>query len=254
MTQAGDSPRRTTGKRALSRFPELLAGGYSRVDGTVAFYQRINALIDSDSVVLDLGAGRGAWLEDPVPLRRDLRNFKGRVARVYGIDVDPAVLTNPAVDEAKVYDGKRLPLDDASVNVVIADHVVEHVDDPEAFVKEIDRVLRPAGWACLRTPNKYGYIGLGANLVPNGLHVGALSRLQPHRKAEDVFPTRYRMNTQRALRRWFPADRFQLVVWRHKAEPNYGADSRVLWAATRLVDALTPEAFAPKMFVFAQKR
>ena len=63
----------------LTRFyPESAAGGFSRNDGTVAFYQRVQALLRPDSVVIDFGAGRGQFLEAPPrarpagPLRRAL--------------------------------------------------------------------------------------------------------------------------------------------------------------------------------------
>ena len=69
---------------------------------------------------------------------------------------------------------------------------------------EIERILKPGGWFCARTPNKWGYISLGANLIPNSLHVRFLKFLQPDRQEEDVFPTRYRMNTIAALKTHFP--------------------------------------------------
>lgn len=50
-------------------YPESGAGGFSRVDGTVEFYTRVNALLSPDAVVVDLGAGRGKQSEDPVAFR-----------------------------------------------------------------------------------------------------------------------------------------------------------------------------------------
>ena len=65
-------------------------------------------------------------------------------------------------------------------------------------------MLRPGGWLAARTPNKWGMIGIGARAVPNDLHTRVLRRLQPDRKAEDVFPVRYQMNTRKDLRRAVP--------------------------------------------------
>jgi hypothetical protein len=59
-------------------FPEVEAGGYTRCDGTIEFYSRIRSLIEPTSVVLDLGAGRGKWVEDLVSYRRQLRQLQGR--------------------------------------------------------------------------------------------------------------------------------------------------------------------------------
>src|SRR3954452_7997261 len=86
----------------LDYYPEINAGGFSRVDSTVDFYTRINALLDHGMTVMDYGAGRGRAAEDPVPFRRRLTTLKGKVRKVVGADVDPVVLTNPLVDEAVV--------------------------------------------------------------------------------------------------------------------------------------------------------
>jgi len=56
-----------------------------------------------------------------------------------------------------VFDGNRmtarLPYDDASVDVVLAGEIIEHVVDTESFLREIHRVLRPGGATVLSTPN-----------------------------------------------------------------------------------------------------
>ena len=44
----------------ISRFyPENEAGGFSRLDGTVQFYQRVRALLGPGHRILDFGAGAG---------------------------------------------------------------------------------------------------------------------------------------------------------------------------------------------------
>ncbi|MEC9356305.1 MAG: methyltransferase domain-containing protein [Pseudomonadota bacterium] len=237
-------------------FPEVAAGGYSRHDGGVHFYGRVNALMRPDSVVVDLGAGRGRGIvDDPVTFRRRLRELKGRCAKLVGLDPDPVVLDNPGVDEAYVIDPQRpLPMDDASVDLIISDYVLEHVDDPTFFSSEIDRILRPGGWLCARTPNRWGYIGLATTLVPNRWHVAVLRRAQPDRKSIDVFPTRYRMNTRSALRRCFPPARYLHAVYGHFGEPRYFGHSAVLWRAIMFAARLTPEGLAPTLMVFIQKR
>ena len=81
-------------------YPEAAVGGYSRKDGQIEFYTRINELVDEKSRVLDFGAGRGHWALDPMPrMSKQLRWLKGRVAEVVGTDVDPVVMTNPSLDD-----------------------------------------------------------------------------------------------------------------------------------------------------------
>lgn len=242
--------------RAL--YPEIAAGGFSRVDGVMAFYGRVGALLAEagpSALVVDFGAGRGAFLDDPVRARVDARLLRGRAGRVIGIDIDEAVLTNPSVDEAHVVKvGDPLPLRDQSVDLVVSSHTFEHVAEPGWAAGEIDRVLKPGGWVCALTPNRWGYIGVGARLVPNRLHVSALRRLQPGKPAEDTFPTTYLMNTPAALERWFPPARYHHVVWTMDNEPAYVGRSAGAARATKALFSLTPPPLRSILFAFLHKR
>ena len=239
-------------------YPEIQAGGFSRVDGTVAFYMRVNALLGDlgpDAVVLDYGAGRGAFLEDPVRFRRDLHRLQGKCKRVVGVDIDDAVMQNSTLDEAHVVrSGERLPLDDVSVDLIVADHTFEHLTDPTWVAAELDRVLRPGGWLCARTPNRWGYIALGARAVPSRLHATILRRLQPTKHSADTFPTVYRLNTRRALRRCFSSQSYRHFVYAADSEPHYVGRSRVTALLNRIVFALTPPLFRSILYVFLEKR
>lgn len=242
-------------RRRRLDYPELEAGGFTRLDGSVDFYNRVNALVSAESVVLDFGAGRGEWLEDPVAYRRELRRLRGRVGTVVGVDVDPVVSTNPACDAHVVMpDLVTVPIADSSVDLVIADHVFEHVAEPVAVALELGRVLRPGGWLCARTPNRFGYIGIGTNLIPNRAHVRLLRRLQPERKAEDVFPTTYLLNTRRQLRRHFPPDGWELYMYSVNAEPAYFGSSKVSWGAVRFASRFLPQWMGAKWLIFLRKR
>ncbi|ABA57995.1 hypothetical protein Noc_1510 [Nitrosococcus oceani ATCC 19707] len=237
-------------------FPEVGAGGFSRVDGTIAFYTRINALLRPDMTVLDFGAGRGQGpVDDPVPYRRELRTLKGKCRKVIGADVDEAIKENPAIDEGHVIAmGAPLPFNDHSFDLIVSDHTFEHLSDPASVAAEFDRVLKPGGWICARTPNRWGYIGLGANLVPNRWHVAFLRRLQPHRQEIDVFPTVYRMNTQRALKRYFPLDDYEHCHYGQFAEPAYFGNSRLMWALMLIIFRFMPEILAPTWMIFLKKK
>lgn len=237
-------------------FPEVGAGGFSRIDGTVQFYTRVQALLRPEMVVLDFGAGRGAGLlDDPVPYRRDLRRLRGRVRRVIGVDVDPTVRTNPGLDEARlVRPGEPLPLADGSVDLVLADFVFEHVEEPDRCAAELDRVLRPGGWICARTPNRWNYVALAARLIPERLHEAVLRRVQPERKKADVFPAFYRMNDLRTLHHLFPEDRYRHCSYAWSAEPAYLPRRSWVWRTALLVDSLMPSALQSNIFVFVQKR
>jgi SAM-dependent methyltransferase len=239
-------------------YPEIGAGGFSRVDGTIAFYLRVKALrseLPGAAVVLDYGAGRGGFLDDPVPFRRNLRLLQNEATLVIGVDVDDAVMANPSIDEAHVIRiGEPLPLAEASVDLVVADWVMEHVTDPAWTAAELSRVLRPGGWLCVRTPNRRGYIALGTRLVPNRLRLSLLRRLQPNRSPKDAFPTAYLLNTPRALRRWFPPDRYRHLIYAADSEPAYLGGSVVAARLGRILSALTPRPFRSVLYAFLERR
>lgn len=245
--------------RAASRlYPEVAAGGFTRHDGFVDFYFRVSTLIGPDSVVLDFGAGRGAWTDvDLAPAHRELRDLQSKAKRVVGVDVDDVVLQNPTLDEAHlIKPGEPLPLEAESFDLVVSDYVLEHIthEDAPGVAAEMHRVLKPGGWFAARTPNKWGVIGLGARAVPNDLHVKVLGRLQPGRNAFDVFPTKYAMNTRRDLRRLFPTESWELAVYGHASEPQYAGSSVAAWRAASFIDRITPPPLLPTLMIFARKR
>ncbi|MER8602806.1 class I SAM-dependent methyltransferase [Mesorhizobium sp. M1233] len=233
-------------------YPEMLAGGFSRVDGTVQFYTRVNALLRKDMVAVDFGAGRGEWfLDDPLPYRRSLRNLKGKVAKVIGIDVDPVVSENPAVDEAFPFDGSIIPLATHSVDIIVADHVFEHVPVPALTASELNRILRPGGWLCIRTPNKFGYVAIMNRLIPERAKAAVLHFAQPNRKDEDVFPAHYRLNTKSALRHHFPEYAISAHTW--ESEPAYHGGKAAIFHMMRAWNAAIPSGMNNVLFAFMRK-
>ena len=248
--------RAQVARNLATAYPEIEAGGFTRVDGSVAFYSRIAALCDEKTVALDLGAGRGQQIEDTKsPFLRSLVHVQNRVGHLVGADVDEAVNANPYVDEAHVISpGAALPFEDSTFDLVYADWVLEHVATPETFASEVARIVKPGGWFCARTPNRWGMTGIATNLVPSRYHAGIVSRLQPGRKEIDVFPTVYKLNTRRRLRRHFTDEDWLDRSFFHNSEPPYVQRSRMAIGAVRAYLALTPPTLATVFMVFLQRR
>lgn len=236
-------------------YPETRAGGYCRVDHRMHFLVRVNSLLEPGMVVLDYGAGRGKWAEDTVPLRRRLGQLRGRCAEVIGADMDPAVLGNPQLDRAVLLTPEgRLPLADASVDLIVAFAVFEHVASPDIVAGELTRVLKPGGSICGWTPNRHGYVGVGARLVPRRLHAALLRRLEPRRQEEDSFPPLYRMNSRRALRRLFPPSSFLDCSYRFDGQPFYHFERPAIAMAWRALFSVLPPPLKGFHVVLLQKR
>src|SRR5690606_39799722 len=90
--------------------------------------------------------------------------------------------------------GEYLPLPDASIDVIVLNEVIEHVQDDRQTLRELARVLRPGGTAILYAPNRlypfetHGiYLGrkyvFGNIPLVNWLPGPLRDRLVPHARA-----------------------------------------------------------------------
>lgn len=227
-------------------------GDYSPYDGTIEFFGRVAAVLSSDHVVVDLGAGRGAWFFEDISLvRRSVRDLRPLVSRVVGLDIDPVVLRNPTTSLNFVIENGRFPLETSSIDAIVADYVLEHVVDVDFFVAEVDRVLRPGGYFMARTPHKWQYVSVAARLFDNGKHASILRVVQPGRKAEDVFPTAYKVNTMRDLAFHFSG--YENFSYLYRADPSYDAGSRSIRAILSVLHRFLPDVLVSNLFVFLRK-
>lgn len=235
-------------------YPESEFGGFTRFDGTVQFYARIQAILPAEAVVLDIGCGRGAGSNDPCTYRRSLRNFRGPRRHVIGIDVDPAGQDNPALDEFRLIPSSlRWPVNDEAVDLALCDYVVEHIEQPDEFFQQWRRVLKPGGYACLRTPNARSYISLISRMTPNRFHAKVTNYAQDGRRAEDVFPTYYRCNTRPKLNRLFKSYGFSPCVFHWEGEPSYLRFSRLAYRFGAVIHRHIPQTFQSTLVAFARK-
>lgn len=99
-----------------------------------------------------------------------------------GLDIESETTRALGVAD-HLYDGKDFPLADAAFDSVLCNQVLEHVFEPDRFLAEIRRTLKPAGKLLLTVPfvwdeheqpfdyARYSTFGLRALLEKNGFRV-----------------------------------------------------------------------------------
>jgi arsenite methyltransferase len=126
----------------LARVPDATVESFAGVANHWALGRN-----EHGSVVLDLGCGAGTDLLVAAQMT-------GPTGRVIGVDMTSAMLDRAresaiemGLDHVELHESliEALPLDDASVDVVISNGVIDLVPDKDAVFDEIDRVLRPGG-------------------------------------------------------------------------------------------------------------
>ena len=115
--------------------------------------------------VLDLGCGAGDSVEQFRSINPDVRWL--------GVDLEesPEVAGRTRTDaEFRTFDGRTIPAEDASVDLVYCKQVLEHVEERAALIAEVGRVLRPGGLFVGSTSQLEPYHSLSVgNITPYGL-------------------------------------------------------------------------------------
>jgi SAM-dependent methyltransferase len=126
----------------LSRVPDATVESFAGVAN-----HWLLGRIDPGEVVLDLGCGAGTDLLIAAQMT-------GAAGHVIGVDMTSSMLdrvrasaAEMGISHLELHESliEELPLDDASVDVVISNGVIDLVPDKDAVFDEVDRVLRPGG-------------------------------------------------------------------------------------------------------------
>ncbi len=102
-----------------------------------------NILPEVRGVLLDLGCGE-------MPYKNYIQT-NSNISRYIGIDIENPIYQKHALPDL-FWDGKTIPLDNDSVDVVMATELFEHLPDIQSVLNEIKRVLKPGGLMFFTVP------------------------------------------------------------------------------------------------------
>ena len=212
-------------------------------DGTAQYLDVVQAYAGAHSVVLDVGPGDGSGFS---------HGLRGSVAKLVGIDPDPAVTQSPGLDHAECCGIEQTPFADETFDLAVSSFVLEHLPDPAAAAGELFRVLKPGGVFVFRAPNLYHYVTAIARLTPHWVHEAIANRVRgmSGSGARDPYPTLYRCNTRARIRRVFERAGFRTAKLEMiEPEPSYLQFSRWAFLAGVLYERLVNSS---PLFAFAR--
>ncbi len=155
------------------------------------YLRLIDGSIQKDSVLLEVGCGRGNSL---------FKKIYNKCSRVIGVDLDSIALEeNKYVTEKINSSIEEINLKDNSVDIVIATWVFEHIENPDECISNICRVLKKGGSLIFITPNKNSLPSLFSRLTPTFLH-SFFCKVLYRRDSDDTFKTFYKLNSLKDIR------------------------------------------------------
>lgn len=156
---------------------------------------------------LDLGCGHKMlvpwhWEEE--------KQLVGRCRIVVGADYSLESLKQHRTIIHKVRgDASTLPFKDGSFDLITANMVVEHLDDPEVQFREVYRILKLGGLFIFHTPNESGYMTMIAKSIPEAWKK-KLALILEGREEKNVFPTHYKANSESRIKKLAGATGFDV--------------------------------------------
>ena len=134
------------------KFENAFRGSRTSIIENLSSYDSLIDLIinqNSNINLLDIGCGRGEWLE----------RCKNKIPDSFGIELDQHMINLCRENNLKVYDGDALNIlsgfQDQSISIITIFHVIEHLDNSSLskLIFECQRVLKEDGVLIMETPS-----------------------------------------------------------------------------------------------------
>lgn len=184
-----------------SRFRKRMMKKYWSRDATQVYRELLDSHVHPGMKLLHAGCG---WDKHHISLP-----YKEH-CQVVGIDLDPRVqsMFHSEFCLGSLYE---MPFGDETFDLIFSEYVFEHLDQPEAAFKEMERVLKPGGRILILTPNLFSYKGFGACFTPQAFHL-FMGRIRYGKGHEaDMYPTRYKCNTSAQFKGFLRSSNLKIV-------------------------------------------
>ncbi|MFH0970337.1 MAG: methyltransferase domain-containing protein [Candidatus Diapherotrites archaeon] len=186
---------------------------------------RIQSLLSSIyGTVLDVGGSAGTLHEDLLK----------KIPAEYIISLDIELIhtrTNQVIG-----DGQMMPFKDHVFNSILAGEVLEHVENPRAFIQECWRVLDHNGVLALSTPNKKSWLNRITHSYEMPLH---LSLFDPDSLCKLLDNEGFSIQKME----FFP----------YTEESSDGARNKWFFPLRKIVHSLIPDSLREDMIIICRK-
>lgn len=110
-------------------------------------------------------------------------------------------------------DKEKIPLDDATADIVVSVETIEHLENPRAFVRELVRLAKPGGLVMVTTPNQQSLLSKLTFLLKN--------QFNAFQEAPGLYPAHITALLEIDLRRIFAESRL------NTSSIDYNNDGRI---------------------------
>lgn len=176
--------------------------------------------VSHNSTIWDVGCGGGFFLEC-------LRAHGKDSWQLAGVDISESATQSISAKGFKAIKGRfeELATEPESVDAIVLNQVIEHLDNPSAVIKKAYSVLKPQGCIFIETPSLEGWDArLFASRYWGGWH----------------FPRHWTLFTKETLARLLSQHGFEVIKRNFLLSPNFWAQSIHHW----LIDKGTSERIA----------
>jgi arsenite methyltransferase len=142
QTQSMLAKHHRDGEAFAQLMTDTHAGRYND-DFWMLWAERIEPVLSDSPQILDLGTGPGRFLRDVVERYPNARAIGVECAE-YMLEATKDLPTGCEVISADLHD-PHLPLDDSSIDVVVASVVLHEMHQPIRTLQEMQRCLKPGG-------------------------------------------------------------------------------------------------------------